>query len=384
MPEDLLFLSGHVPAERSRQAGHKTAFRHLRWFAERYRVRLLAFRSEADQAEDLEPLRALCVELCVLDVTRASRWCGIMQHPALPLLVASRQQDAAHDQLRRWSREIRFARVHAEWAAMGAYLKHFSAVSQRSLYLHDVLSQWARRRARRTGGILWRAEAWRARRWERAVYRWCTRILVPSTKDAALVRGHTHSARVEVLPLHIDRYGTAQERPSGPPWRLLFWGALGREENAAAARWLVREVLPRVRSAAGPFQLTLLGSNPPPDLRNAVASDLEVPGFVADPGPWFDRAHLAVLPLFEGAGVKVKVLECLAAGIPVLTTEIGAEGIAAEAVDGLCVLPPRAEAFVEALHRWTVAPAELAGLTRAARDWAGRATQAAPGMLFGD
>ncbi len=383
MPEDLLFLSGHVPAERSRQAGHKTAFRHLRWLAERYRVHLLAFRSETDQAEDLEPLRALCTELRVLDVTRASRWRGILRHPALPLLVASRQQGAAYDQLRRWSRSHAFVRVHAEWAAMGAYLGMFPGARQRTLYLHDVLSQWAHRRAGRAGGWLWRTEAWRARRWERAVYRWCTWILVPSTKDAALVRGDAPTADVGVLPLHFDHYGTIVERPAGPPWRLLFWGAMGREENATAARWLVREMLPRLRADAGRFQLTLLGSNPPADLQEAAAPDLEVPGFVTEPAPWFDRAHLAVLPLFEGAGVKVKVLECLAAGIPVLTTEIGAEGIAAEASDGLVVLPPRVEAFVQALQRWTTAPAELARLTRAAREWAAREGQAAPAMLFG-
>lgn len=384
MPENLLFLSGHVPAERSRQAGHKTAFRHLRWFAERYRVHLLAFRSEADQAEDLEPLRSLGAEVRVLDVTRASRGRGILRHPTLPLLVASRQQAAAHELLRRWSREISFVRVHAEWAAMGAYLGHFRAVPQRTLYLHDVLSQWAQRRAGRTGGWLWRAEAWRARRWERAVYRLCSRIFVPSKKDAMLVRGDAAEAEVRVLPLHFDHYGTTAVRPAGPPWRLLFWGALGREENATAARWLVRDVLPHLRADAGRFQLTLLGSQPPTDLTAAATTDLEVPGFVAEPGPWFDRAHLAVLPLFEGAGVKVKVLECLAAGIPVLTTEIGAEGIDAGAADGLCVVPPRPADFVDALRRWTAAPAEISRLTEAARAWAARETQATPTMLFGE
>jgi glycosyltransferase involved in cell wall biosynthesis len=102
------------------------------------------------------------------------------------------------------------------------------------------------------------------------------------------------------------------------------------------------------------------------------APDVEVTGFMADPADQFARAHLALAPLFQGAGVKVKVLECLAAGLPVLTTEIGSEGIEARADEGLLTLPASPEAFVQAVTQLANDRGQLANLAIAAASWGER------------
>ena len=177
----------------------------------------------------------------------------------------------------------------------------------------------------------------------------CTQVYVPSLKDAELASQCDSNLRskIIVLPLHFDHYCPPKPRDLKAPLRLLFWGALGRNENAQAAHWLCREVLPRLRQAGQAITLVVAGSNPPAELLAQRASDLVVTDFLPDPTECFAAAHLAVLPLFEGAGVKVKVLECLAAGLPVLTTGVGSEGIAAGVEDGLFTLPPDAGKFTE-------------------------------------
>jgi glycosyltransferase involved in cell wall biosynthesis len=150
---------------------------------------------------------------------------------------------------------------------------------------------------------------------------------------------------------------------------------LGRPENAESARWICQHVLPRLRAQGTDFQLVLAGSNPPADLAGYRGGQVEITGFIADPADQFARAHLAIAPLFQGAGVKVKVLECLAAGLPVLTTEIGSEGIEADAAEGLRTLPPDPQSFARAVAELSADRERLAGLAAAATAWGERFRQ---------
>ena len=374
MSEDLLFISAHLPVEKSRQAGHKTAWRNLVWLSERYRVHLIAFRSEGDREEPLGGLHGLCANLHVVDVTRNLRVRGLMGGPQLPLAVGARNSAEVRRQVREWSRRTRFSRVHVEWSQLGQYLNEVDAVPERTLYVHDVLTQWSSRRAVGWLRWLWNLEADRTRRWERRVYGACTRLFVPSAKDGRLISEDAPelAGRIVVLPLHFDFYRPSSQRSYAGPIRLLFWGALGRPENAEAARWLVDHVVPRLRAAKIPFILVLAGSNPPQDIAARRAPDVEVTGFITDPSEQFARAHLAVLPLFQGAGVKVKVLECLAAGLPVLTTGIGSEGISATPDDGLKVLAPEAVEFARSIAQLAEDRARLQRVAEAADAWGQR------------
>lgn len=377
MPAPLLFLSAHLPVERSRQAGHKTAWRNLGWLAERHAVHLIAFRSEGDCAEPLDALRARCERLEVVDVTRGLRLQGLLRRPHLPLAVAARHSQAVERLIADWAKEIPYRRVHAEWSQLAAYFGALAAVPERTLYVHDVLSQWAARKVAGPKGWFWRWEAARTRRWEWQAYRRSTRLYVPSRKDEALIADGdaTLRDRLAVLPLHFDTYGPPRPRNYGGPIRLLFWGALGRPENAESARWICQHVLPRLRAQGTDFQLVLAGSNPPADLAGYRGEQVEITGFIADPAEQFAQAHLAIAPLFQGAGVKVKVLECLAAGLPVLTTEIGSEGIEADAAEGLRTLPPDPEGFARAVAELSADRERLAGLAAAATAWGERFRQ---------
>ncbi len=382
---DILFISAHLPVEKSRQAGHKTAWRNLQWFSKRHQVHLLSFQSEGDRGESLDALRTICAKVHVIEITSGLRIRGMLRNPRLPLCVAARSSDQARHIIKMWSSETHFDRVHGEWSQVGQYFQTLSNVRERTIYVHDVLSQWAERKAAVRLRWFWNLESRRTLRWETRCYSHCSRIYVPSQKDAELISQYNPSLRdrIALLPLHFDTYRSASPRCYEGTLRILFWGALGRRENADAARWLCQRIVPRLRQQGCRFELVLAGSNPPAELVSMQSSDIKVTGFIQDPTFEFSSAHLALAPLFEGAGVKVKVLECLAAGLPVLTTEIGAEGIEATVSDGLLKLPPDPETFVRVICSLERDRPFLAKLGTAASDWADRVDKNQGSVLLG-
>ena len=118
-------------------------------------------------------------------------------------------------------------------------------------------------------------------------------------------------------------------RPSGrEPYTLLFLGSFRHLPNVEALEWFLRDVFPRIRRDEPRARLVIVGSDPPPrhSLRDSEA--IEMIGFVEDVREPLMRYSLFVCPILAGSGVRVKLLEAFAAGIPVVSTRLGAEGLA--------------------------------------------------------
>jgi glycosyltransferase involved in cell wall biosynthesis len=101
---------------------------------------------------------------------------------------------------------------------------------------------------------------------------------------------------------------------------------MGHAPNVAAAQFLGREVLPRIRREEPRAKLTLCGADPSAPVRALESPHVEVTGRVANVSPFLERAAVYVNPLQHGAGSSLKVLEALAAGIPLVSSERGVRG----------------------------------------------------------
>lgn len=129
---------------------------------------------------------------------------------------------------------------------------------------------------------------------------------------------------------------------------IIFWGSMARKENFESAIWFIDNVMPRL--VAEPYRFVVVGSNPPQKLKDKECENVKVTGFVDDPIPYFKNSFCLVAPLANGAGIKVKILEALSAGIPVITNEIGIEGI--PATDGHNYFhATNAEEYIDAIHK---------------------------------
>jgi glycosyltransferase involved in cell wall biosynthesis len=191
-----------------------------------------------------------------------------------------------------------------------------------------------------SSGRLARLRDWAFRRRERALFERAARVWVTSDADAAAVRELAPRApRPNVVPnaIDVDAYSSVRNGSllratgiaAGPP-TLVYVGFFPYLPNTYAALELIDDILPRVAEHLPDVRLLLVGKNVETPLTRAAARDSRVilTGEVADVRPYLALADLTVIPLRIGGGTRMKILEAFAAGLPVISTTKGAEGIA--------------------------------------------------------
>ncbi len=234
---------------------------------------------------------------------------------------------------------------------------------------YDIYRQIAGRTDAALARRLYGAANWRKmRREEEGVWGRVDAVTVTSPHDAARVRSVHPGARVAVVPNAVDVERCAQ-RPDDPPpdpRTLLFFGALDYFPNSDALAFFLDEIWPRVLVTHPSTRLRILGRRPPPWLVARAAPAVEVGGFVEDLRPSIAAAGAVVVPLRLGGGTRLKILEAMAMARPIVSTALGAEGLAVAHGREL-LLADGAEAFAAEVRRLLDDPALGARLGRAAR-----------------
>ena len=168
-------------------------------------------------------------------------------------------------------------------------------------------------------------EAPRVRRREEEAMAMYDRVLVTSVADREALEEISPGVVPTVLRNGVDADYFAAVPPRPEPGTVVLTGAMSYQPNAEAAVEFCREVLPLVRSRRSDAHLDIVGSSPGRSVRALAAPDVAVTGFVDDLRPYLARAQVAVCPTRLGAGSQYKVLEAMAAGVPVVATRAAAE-----------------------------------------------------------
>lgn len=180
-------------------------------------------------------------------------------------------------------------------------------------------------------------------------------------------------SQVCVVPNTVQVRGSAEpgptERPAlmGTGKTIVYPAMFGYQPNEEAALLLMREVLPRVHSRGLDVRLFLVGRSPTEAMHAAASGhdDIVVTGEVDDMRPWLTGADVVAVPLRNGGGTRLKILEAFAAGVPVVSTHKGAEGLAVSSGSELVIEDDMAE-FARAVERLLIDDAAASGLaTRA-------------------
>jgi glycosyltransferase involved in cell wall biosynthesis len=250
--------------------------------------------------------------------------------------------------------------LQVEYAQLARYAEGLDA-SIKTLDLHNVESSLFGSYARLQGGarrLLTNAEARLLKRIEGAATQTFDVVTVVSETDRR--RLPAGKARVLVCP---NGWEYAEMPAPSDEHVVVFVALLGWAPNADAAIWFTREAWPRVVESVPEARLLLVGRDPGRELQELGGPTVEVTGPVPEVGPYLARASVAIAPLRAGGGSRLKILEALGAGRPVVSTSLGAEGLEDLAGAGL-VVADGAPAMVEAIVGLLRDPARRRSLGR--------------------
>jgi sugar transferase (PEP-CTERM/EpsH1 system associated) len=208
---------------------------------------------------------------------------------------------------------------------------------------------WAKKiAAKRTAKLLERAE--------KQLLETCDVHTVTSERERQKLSPRHPRANIQVIPNGVDAgyYSPAKiqeacrrNSPSGSKPTILFVGSMDYHANIDAVTWFSQTAWPAIARNHPDLQFTIVGRNPTSKVLALASDRIRVTGTVDDVRPFFASAVAAIVPIRSGSGTRLKILEAMAAGVPVVSTRLGAEGIEAE--DGVHLL------LADSSHEITVA-----------------------------
>lgn len=155
----------------------------------------------------------------------------------------------------------------------------------------------------------------------------CANATVTVTETEKNILNIENIKNVFVIPnIHEPKY---QRSPKDFEQRngLLFIGGYRHEPNIDAVKWLINDIMPLVWQRLGKIPVYLLGSHPPKEVTDLANDLVFVPGYLENVGGYFENCRLFAAPLRYGAGMKGKIGQSLEYNLPIVTTDIGAEGM---------------------------------------------------------
>jgi polysaccharide biosynthesis protein PslH len=155
-------------------------------------------------------------------------------------------------------------------------------------------------------------------------------IALSSTDRNELIKINENASDIEIVPICIPQnfLKNTIHQSSGTPLKLLFVGTLTWYPNYQGLKWFIENVF--LKLDMNKYELFVVGGNPPEDLTKHDSPNIHFTGYVDSIDEYIEKCDINIVPLFVGSGLRVKIIEAFAKGIPNISTTIGAEGLAIE------------------------------------------------------
>jgi glycosyltransferase involved in cell wall biosynthesis len=222
--------------------------------------------------------------------------------------------------------------IHADTIGMYPYslpLKNRNII----LNHHNIESNMMSRRHENEKNIFkreyFRKEAVKLRKYERYACSNCAKNFVVSDLDALRLKNIVGDIDITVVPNGVDTEYFKTKEPLGKKdGGLIFAGPMDWYPNREAIFYFLSEIWPKLREDDPERKITIVGKNPPKELIIATRnSRISAPGFVDDIRPYIDSASIYICPIKNGGGTRLKILDALAMGKPLVATKLAVEGL---------------------------------------------------------
>lgn len=335
-----------------------------------HRIHLISFTKEPLSEEVLERLNGYCARVDIIQRPKISMH---MLHPLLPYSASSRYSGSIIDIVRSTVRKSGIDVACLESIHVG----EIAPILKRDgipvvLRLHNIESRYFSELGRSYGyhplRLVYMWEARKLIEYERSIYRQSQRILCVSNHEAEQLRRLYPDAYIKWLPIPVKLEADADERGDSGPI-IAFSGSMYLPNNVEAVEWFANKVFPQILSSVPDAEFWVIGRRPSREIRAlGMRQHIRITGEVPNSHQLLSRARVIVVPLFHGAGVKIKILEGIGLGKLVISTSQAIIGTSLER-DQQVLVADDPEAFAALCIRALEKPDLFYDLRHRARDY---------------
>lgn len=342
----ILFLAFEVPYPLDRGGRIKTYF-YLKALAKSNQVTLVALARTPECSEKLEYLgselsicsfHSIYIGLSSLRKARIAVQSLFQEEPFVMSLYGSSKGKRLVDHLIRMNS---FDLIYADHLHMAQYVpkttKAMTLLDQHNVET-IVLQRFLDTRSELPLRLFAQLELSKMSRYEPQECRRFDAIWVTTEVDRRIIAPWIRPDQfIQVLPIGVDTGFFRPEKSDRDPATILSVGTLNWPANSDGVMWFCTEILPLLKEHNPEVKYVIVGANPPTAI-SRLADDpaVEITGWVEDIRPYLAKSTVLAVPLRGGSGMRVKILDALAAGIPIVSTSVGCEGI--EVTPGVNIL----------------------------------------------
>ena len=365
----ILFLSQLVPYPPDSGPKVRSYFT-LRHLAQQNEVTLLAFSRPDDPPESIEHLSSFCHAVHTVPIIRSTARDGIEFGMSLlrkqSFIIQRDQTPEMKSKIEALLKNTRFDFIHADQLWMAQYAIEAKEPGRGARILldeHNACYQIFQRLAdeeqnplkrmiyRREWPALKRYEAWACRQFDHLV----TVTHQDKKTLETLVQAADNTSKpihAQVIPICVDTENLQMVEPAPEATDVLHMGTMFWMPNVEGVAWFIEKVWPLLKQRVPEASFSVVGKRPPDKLRQLAENDpsIKIHGYAPDPMPYLQKCAAFIVPLRSGSGMRVKIVEAWARGLPIVSTTVGAEGL--EYTDGINILVADGEEnFAEAVGR---------------------------------
>lgn len=317
----------------------------------KHELHLLTFLEDEEDLQYMDALKAIFREIHLVRLPKSKSYANVLKgiFSAKPLQVAYFESNEMHAKVKELLHAHRYDAVHVQHLRMAQYFEKQQQVP-RILDLPDAYSLYWKRRIAATSGIrkiFNSIEFKRVKQYEQVLNRF-DQTLVCSREDQQWLQKEQHIQNVGILPNGVDTttfhniaHDYSQERI------ILFTGNMDYAPNVDAVQYFAKEIFPQLQQQFPQVKFVIAGQRPVEAVLALKSEHIEVTGFIKDLKEVYKTAAIVVAPLRFGAGTQNKVLEAMAMAVPVVSMNVGFQGLNIESGEGV-ILATDTPAFIKA------------------------------------
>lgn len=316
------------------------SFNILSHLGRRHEVVLVSFVREDPTPEQIGALASFCKEIRTVPIKRST--INNLKYAAFSLM-SKRPFIVARDRIAKMQRVVdgllnskQFDLVYVDHLQMAQYVEDWNRCPK-ALDEHNVewkiierLAEGEKRLLRRMyAAIEWK----KLRRWELDTCgKFDLALTVTENDKDILLSERPEMNNITSVPIGVDFESFPKIELQPDAREIISIGTMSWPPNIESMLYFADEIYPEVKSRAEDVRLVIIGSKPPESIRCLASSDssIEVTGFVEDLSAAASKTAVFIVPLRSGSGLRVKILNAMAMGLPIVSTSVGCEGIGVE------------------------------------------------------